>query len=125
MNRKNLLRTLLYVGAAAAVTSVTVSWYYLGLPPKRCNVHARWLRRDVVPIVYGLLVHPKGYAEAWQTEFANANSYVSGGCVVMPNSPKTATVFYCPACRDAEQKWNDEHAWPDVSKKRDTATAGK
>jgi hypothetical protein len=51
MNSKNLLRTLLCVGAAAAVTSVTVSWYYLGLTPKRCNVHARWLRRDVVPIV--------------------------------------------------------------------------
>jgi len=60
MNRKNLLRTLLCVGAAAAVTSVTVSWYYLGLLPKRCGVHGKWLRRDTVPIVYGFIVPSAG-----------------------------------------------------------------
>lgn len=125
MNRRKQLRLLLYIGVLCAATTVSLSWYYLGLPPKRCGVHGKWLRRDTVPVVYGLIVHPPGYAEACETNFPNANSYVAGGCTVFPGAAKTARVRYCPDCRAAGEKWNDEHQWPDVSKKRNTTTGGE
>jgi hypothetical protein len=37
--------------------------------------------------------------------FPNANSFVRGGCVVEPFSPKEARGTFCMRCREAENEW--------------------
>ena len=78
----------------------------------RCTIHGEVLTKDSVGIVYGLAGHKKGYFEAQQRLFRNANTAVYGGCVVMIDavtgdvSPKFAEVLYCSKCRIAEKKWS-------------------
>jgi hypothetical protein len=44
------------------------------------------------------------YSEAKSTAFPNANSFAS-----YDYEHWAATVRYCPACREAERQWMDQH----------------
>jgi len=73
----------------------------------RCKVHGVLLKKDRVEIAYGLMLYKVGYFEARQKSFPNANTSMSGGCIV--EEPKFAIVAYCPKCRRAEARWSRAH----------------
>lgn len=86
-----------------------------------CPIHHQLLRRDRVPIEYGLVGFQPGYFEAEKSLFPNANTVSLGGCVIETTldacsgreiqlSPEYADVLYCPACRRAAERWSKLHA---------------
>lgn len=79
-----------------------------------CSVHHLPLKKDQVKIRYGLLYIPAGRYEAREKSFPNANSYVSGGCIVQEE--KSEEVVYCDKCREAERIWDEAHPIPKPSK---------
>ena len=108
-----------YLKVEAATVEDQVPKELLG---SACPIHHQLLRRDRVPIEYGLLDIKPGYFEAEQKLFPNANTVSFGGCVIesvldacsgkeIETSPKYADVLYCPACRRAEKSWSKSHQW--------------
>jgi hypothetical protein len=69
-----------------------------------CVVHEAELQKGTATIVYGLPYISKEYQQAVKG-FPNANTSVSGGCLVGRNSPRTKDVLYCPGCREAQATW--------------------
>lgn len=72
-----------------------------------CAVHDCPLQCDSVPIRYGLIKLRDEYRRAVKREFPHAKTFVLGGCRVGP--PRNENVMYCPECRAAESKWNQEN----------------
>ena len=93
------------------------------LPERRCPVHGEVMAVDIVPIAYGLgrscvdsdptcrerIAWHEAYWEARAKLFPESNLSVRAGCNVQ--EPK-AEVYFCQACRDAEQAWLDGHPAP-------------
>jgi hypothetical protein len=69
-----------------------------------CVVHEAQLQKGTATVLYGLPYISKEYQQAVKG-FPNANTRVSGGCLVGRNSPRTKDVLYCPLCREAEATW--------------------
>src|SRR4051812_37215675 len=74
-----------------------------------CEVHHVPMIKTNVPIVYGLLRFDDwGNAlMAARTNFPHADNWVGGGCIV--SMPKEATIYLCPECLAARQKWETAH----------------
>jgi len=70
-----------------------------------CSMHKVRLLEAEVTVRYGLIVFSQAYRRA-ERRFPNSRSFVLGGCYVHPDNPETATVRYCPRCREAEAAWN-------------------
>jgi hypothetical protein len=76
-----------------------------------CEVHQTKMPLRNVQIIYGL---PAGSENDPTYEvrfklFPHAREISFGGCVVMPDSPKTEMLRICPTCKQAEQAWKDSH----------------
>jgi ankyrin repeat protein len=71
---------------------------------KYCVVHHMRLQKGTATVLYGLPYISKEYQQAVKG-FPNANTRVSGGCLVGRDSPRTREVLYCPLCREAEATW--------------------
>ena len=69
---------------------------------RHCDIHMERLRRDVVPVRYGLIMLSKDEVQAF-IRFPHAKREVLGGCLV--SSRRTKEVWYCTKCREAEDKW--------------------
>jgi hypothetical protein len=65
-----------------------------------CELHGVPLRSDTVPIIYGLRQYSAGYRDIQKACFPNARQDVGGGCSV--KDLKTATVEFCPKCREVK-----------------------
>ena len=118
---KTYLKLVLVVGGVhlALILVLTLSGNLSArnnLPERAINVPAEALQKDCalhrvaratggVQVTYGNLVVAREYLEAKARLFPNAWYYVEGGAEASPDSPKQATVRYCPACRAAEQRW--------------------
>jgi hypothetical protein len=76
---------------------------------RRCEVHKISLRRDKVPIMYGLVGFKFGYLRARKALFPHSAEVAYGGCVIDDSSPKFAEVIYCSKCRAAEKRWSKVH----------------
>jgi hypothetical protein len=107
--------------------SIVMALLMLSIPPpqlsaqekaneQRCEVHGEVLKRDRVPIFYGLVMQPLDYEKDRQKSFPNANTSVYGGCVVefdsnnQQTSPQHADVLYCQRCREAAARWWEEYS---------------
>jgi hypothetical protein len=97
-----------------------------GIPEKRCPVHGEVMAVEVVAAQYGLPLmrevdpeNPEGsreeqrkraewsaYYEARGKLFPEINRVVRGGCI--SGKPK-GEVYYCRACREAEEAWLVSH----------------
>ncbi len=78
----------------------------LAIPSCACPVHRSLLRMDVVRVRYGLPpVPPIEEREAQAADFPMSNRIAQGGCVPMMGMGKHRLVFYCKACRTAEEQW--------------------
>lgn len=71
---------------------------------RRCEVHNRPLQFGVARIVYGLLAPDEAYFTDQRSLFPHSNTWVGGGCITM--SDDYIEVWFCPACREAEDIWN-------------------
>lgn len=83
---------------------------------QHCRVHDQPMARGLARIEYGLpFITMSGqppdehslwrerYADAFHTLFPNANTRRGGGCMV--GVERSARVFYCARCREAEAAW--------------------
>jgi hypothetical protein len=77
-----------------------------------CQTHKVILQTGFANVVYGRLVYYEELEEARKNAFPNANTWVSGGCIVewspfgVGNAKKT---LFCSKCRQAEAVWLKEH----------------
>ncbi|MFI5381701.1 MAG: hypothetical protein ACHRHE_20585 [Tepidisphaerales bacterium] len=62
----------------------------------------------LVPIEYGYMRFSKAYRELSITTFPNSARFCVGGCCVDADSPRHEWVWYCPACRYAEECWEKQ-----------------
>jgi len=76
--------------------------------PRWCQIHEVVLKKDLVPIHYGLPGIPCGYLEARSNRFPHANDHDPGGCSLTTFSPRSAVVLYCLACRREKTSWHTE-----------------
>jgi len=107
-------------GCESQPVSDTVSYVPATSEHTRCKRHGEELQKDKVEIIYGLVGFRKGYLEAEEKFFPNANSKVFGGCVITEEvscdgtrvqaSPKYAEVLYCSKCRKARSEWSRKHS---------------
>jgi hypothetical protein len=78
---------------------------------KECTLHRVARMSGAVQVTYG---EPgavaREYLEARSRSFPNAWFYVDGGLAATPDSPRQATVRYCPTCRATEQRWRAQFA---------------
>lgn len=111
--------------ASAKMASVTTAKLAMAAPAKPpgvegvkldvvaaalCEVHHVALGSDTVPISYGMPMPSElERLQASFTQFPNAKTQVLGGCVIEDNSPQTATVSFCPQCREEQAKWLEAH----------------
>jgi ankyrin repeat protein len=78
--------------------------FYVKGQHKYCVIHHMRLQQDTVPIIYGYVYISEEYREALKN-FPNTRTRAFGGCVSSQRSPRTKKVLFCPACRQAEEKW--------------------
>jgi len=77
-------------------------------PERCCELHGDRLEHGLVPIIYGLLrPHCDECRDAERQQFPNANTYVSGGCMV--GEKKHTEASFCPTCRKASEAWHRQH----------------
>jgi hypothetical protein len=69
-----------------------------------CEVHNCAFESGLANLAFGLFELKPEYAEAKETLFPHANSWLIGGCVAM--DVEVVEVDYCEQCRDAENLWN-------------------
>jgi hypothetical protein len=76
-----------------------------------CEAHHVKMDRKVVRIDYGLIVPGPGEptGETEHRLFPHRHEVAFGGCVVMPDSPKTEKVYVCSECKKAYDKWRAEN----------------
>jgi len=72
-----------------------------------CPLHEVQMKREAVPIQYGLPLYPEGFHTARKTKFPNATPYTEGGCVMGAN--RTTRVFRCEQCIQEQQIWDTAH----------------
>ena len=75
---------------------------------KICKLHGTKLKKEKVPIHYGMPL----YDEAWAVQeqlFPYAKSYFLGGCAVDFDNPSFRNAFVCEECREAEALWRKEN----------------
>jgi hypothetical protein len=74
-----------------------------------CPVHHRRMARTEVPIHYGLLAVDEKAARSYR----GGPGWVAGGCVVMPDAPRTAWAYRCDRCAQAYARWLEktEREW--------------
>jgi hypothetical protein len=77
---------------------------------KTCNVHGTILRRQKVPLQYGLPVPDPDLWEARAKLFPNAKSFLLGGCCVGSSGFETED-WVCADCRKAEARWRRKANW--------------
>jgi hypothetical protein len=87
---------------------------YADDPETTCPFHKIEMKKDIVPVVYGLIFrNPEDYSDQYirarKELFPNSNREYYGGCVLDRNSTKMKEVMYCPRCREAEEQWGNEH----------------
>lgn len=75
---------------------------------ERCEVHAELLKKDKVPIYYGLrlVIYSDDYLETERRQFPHANEDMHGGCV--DEDAKYAEVLYCQKCREAKRQLRND-----------------
>jgi len=76
-----------------------------------CEVHKTRMEHKEVRIAYGL-IRPGPGEPSGDTErhlFPHRLEIAFGGCVTMPDSPKTKRVFVCAECKKGYDKWKSEH----------------
>ena len=83
-------------------------------PETTCPVRKTVMKKDIVPVVYGLIVfdpftYSDEYISARKELFPNSNREYEGGCVIDQNSTMSKEVLYCARCREAEEQWGQEH----------------
>lgn len=70
-----------------------------------CEVHGVTLQVEMTPISYGLMtIESPQEQQVRQNQFPHAG-HAFGGCIVAPNSPRSAIIKFCPQCRLAEEQW--------------------
>jgi len=119
---------ILYISAIlllmSACTSIPPSYdaaYQEAYKNGICNVHHVQMHKEMVPIIYGLLIEEPGVGPSSKTRlyhFPFADKYSVGGCDVMPNSPKKELIFVCPECLSQEQQWIIKHPRDSWAKER-------
>jgi hypothetical protein len=78
---------------------------------KDCEVHRIARATGVVQVTYGNPVAvAQEYLDAKARYFPNGWYYLEGGAEAAPESPRQATVRFCPTCRAAEQRWRAQFA---------------
>lgn len=77
---------------------------------KDCALHRISRSTGAVQVTYGSPAVAREYLDARARFFPNAWYYVEGGAEAMPDSPRQATVRFCPTCRAAEQRWRAQFA---------------
>lgn len=77
---------------------------------KDCALHRISRSTGAVQVTYGNLAVAREYLDARARFFPNAWYYVPGGAEATPDSPRQATVRYCPTCRATEQRWRAQFA---------------
>jgi hypothetical protein len=85
--------------------------YTVGQSPI-CEVHHVRMQRTSVGVAYGLLgstALAQARYEAGKTAFPHAETWVSGGCIVSPDSATNAFTFTCSECKQAASKWDSQH----------------
>lgn len=74
-----------------------------------CTLHHETLKKDRVPIIYGEVQLDPEKEKARENQFPYSNKVEYGGCEFSDESPKNKTLLYCKKCRDAEEKWDNDH----------------
>ena len=77
----------------------------------RCLLHDRVMVRKTVPLVYGLNDHVKEDTVPADTRvkfFPHAAEFSVSSQAGEKGTPKTAKVFVCPDCQEAEKKWSQD-----------------
>jgi hypothetical protein len=100
MSHTNVLRAILLV-APLSLASCGSTMDLTAYAPRTCEVHHAELKRDTVPIHYGLMV-PDARSREARKAFPRANREVWSGCAHGFDSPRRARVLYCPDCRKVE-----------------------
>lgn len=79
-----------------------------------CEVHKAKMEHKEVMIVYGLIRQgidePSGDIE--RRVFPHRREASLGGCIIMPDSPKTERVYVCSDCKKAYESWTSEYKKP-------------
>ena len=72
-----------------------------------CEVHHARMELKEVSIMYGLVIPGPGApsADSERRLFPHRREVSFGGCVSMPDSPKTEQVYVCARCKKAYGKW--------------------
>ncbi len=115
--RDRFRRTVIVVAALVAVGLVawcvrSTSVMVRPAPDRhraRCQVHGNALRLDHIRITYAVPPILIPYYNAERRYFPNACTVFYGGDVVGSDSPAEQQVWYCPACRAAEERWLQKH----------------
>ena len=72
-----------------------------------CEIHKTKMDYKEVKVFYGLILpapdDPSSHVESQL--FPHRREYLLGGCVVMPDSPKSESVYVCRDCKAAFEKW--------------------
>ena len=71
-----------------------------------CMAHGALMRKEQVPIVYGMPIKPVGYDEVREELFPNAHRVFQGGCV--RGKKKHVSAWVCDRCRAARLGWLKE-----------------
>ena len=81
-------------------------WKQANEPPvydrRICEVHHRPMRRELVPVIYGMLASLYSDTEL-KTLFPHSQEFVAGGC--LGGERKTDKVFVCAECKRSLTKW--------------------
>jgi hypothetical protein len=73
---------------------------------QHCELHRVARAAGMVQVIYGKqqTVAPQ-YTDAKTRYFPNAWFFIGSGAEATPESPRQATVRYCPTCRAVEKRW--------------------
>ena len=77
---------------------------------KRCEVHYTILRRQMVPLRYGLQALDPDLCEARAKLFPNAKTFLLGGCWAGSMGYEYED-WVCAECRKAEARWRRKANW--------------
>ena len=96
---KNYLTALLLIAVSVSFSSCrTVPMQEESI----CAVHQIQMKKQTLPINYGLIdmFHP--FYTARHELFPNDERYLQGGCVVEVDAPTEKEVYVCPKCTQAQ-----------------------
>jgi hypothetical protein len=76
-----------------------------------CKVHYREMVCALVPVVHGLRMVDPEYEAVKETDFPHAEPWFDEGCVVGGVNEWRATVYLCPDCVTARNRYKDSDVW--------------